>query len=53
MERKPCKLGYVLLRWETKLICGSVLQVDLTAYVEKHDFVFDAVLDDQVSNDEV
>ncbi|MCO5580270.1 hypothetical protein L7F22_034136 [Adiantum nelumboides] len=29
------------------------LKVDLTAYVEKHDFVFDAVLDDQVSNDEV
>ena len=23
-----------------------VLQVDLTAYVEKHDFVFDAVLDE-------
>lgn len=29
------------------------LKVDLTAYVEKHDFVFDAVLDEQVSNDEV
>ena len=29
------------------------LKVDLTAYVEKHEFVFDAVLDDQVSNDEV
>ena len=33
--------------------CINTLQVDLTAYVEKHDFVFDAVLDDQVSNDEV
>ena len=31
----------------------NTLQVDLTAYVEKHDFVFDAVLDEQVSNDEV
>ncbi|KAI5054994.1 hypothetical protein GOP47_0030139, partial [Adiantum capillus-veneris] len=29
------------------------VKVDLTAYVEKHDFVFDAVLDEQVSNDEV
>eukprot|EP00249_Psilotum_nudum_P022165 c28399_g1_i2 orf=163-2601(+) len=29
------------------------LKVDLTAYVEKHDFTFDAVLDYQVSNDEV
>ncbi|KAF9608015.1 hypothetical protein IFM89_004896 [Coptis chinensis] len=28
-------------------------QVDLTAYVEKHEFCFDAVLDEQVSNDEV
>ncbi|KAL0743279.1 hypothetical protein Bca4012_084792 [Brassica carinata] len=27
--------------------------VDLTAYVEKHEFVFDAVLDEEVSNDEV
>jgi len=27
--------------------------VDLTAYVEKHEFVFDAVLDQYVSNDEV
>jgi len=29
------------------------VQVDLTAYVEKHEFVFDAVLDQYVSNDEV
>ncbi|KAG1338683.1 kinesin-like protein KIN-13A [Cocos nucifera] len=29
------------------------LKVDLTAYVEKHDFCFDAVLDEHVSNDEV
>lgn len=28
-------------------------QVDLTEYVEKHEFVFDAVLDEDVSNDEV
>uniref|UniRef100_A0ACD5VNV9 Uncharacterized protein n=1 Tax=Avena sativa TaxID=4498 RepID=A0ACD5VNV9_AVESA len=29
------------------------LKVDLTGYVEKHGFVFDAVLDEDVSNDEV
>ncbi|CAN0878244.1 Kinesin-like protein KIN-13B [Linum grandiflorum] len=29
------------------------LKVDLTEYVEKHDFVFDAVLNEEVSNDEV
>ncbi|PNY14619.1 kinesin 13A, partial [Trifolium pratense] len=29
------------------------LKVDLTAYVDKHEFCFDAVLDEQVTNDEV
>ncbi|XP_038723240.1 kinesin-like protein KIN-13A isoform X1 [Tripterygium wilfordii] len=29
------------------------LKVDLTAYVEKHEFCFDAVLDEDVTNDEV
>ncbi|KAF8675975.1 hypothetical protein HU200_047476 [Digitaria exilis] len=29
------------------------LKVDLTEYVERHEFVFDAVLDEDVSNDEV
>lgn len=29
------------------------LKVDLTAYVERHEFCFDAVLDEQVTNDEV
>lgn len=29
------------------------LQVDLTEYIEKHEFVFDAVLNEDVSNDEV
>ncbi|XP_073050337.1 kinesin-like protein KIN-13A [Primulina eburnea] len=29
------------------------LKVDLTAYVEKHEFYFDAVLDEYVTNDEV
>ncbi|XP_010548988.1 PREDICTED: kinesin-like protein KIN-13A [Tarenaya hassleriana] len=29
------------------------LKVDLTAYVEKHEFCFDAILDEYVSNDEV
>ena len=33
------------------LTVGS--QVDLTAFVEKHDFVFDAVLNEHVTNDEV
>ena len=31
----------------------SLAQVDLTAYVEMHEFAFDAVLDEDVSNDEV
>ncbi|PQM35184.1 kinesin-like protein KIN-13B isoform X2 [Prunus yedoensis var. nudiflora] len=31
----------------------DVLQVDLTEYQEKHEFVFDAVLNEEVSNDEV
>ncbi|KAL5230533.1 hypothetical protein ABZP36_029309 [Zizania latifolia] len=29
------------------------LKVDLTAYVEKHEFCFDAILDEHVTNDEV
>ncbi|KAF8393361.1 hypothetical protein HHK36_021604 [Tetracentron sinense] len=29
------------------------LQVDLTEYIEKHEFVFDTVLNEEVSNDEV
>ncbi|KAH7365804.1 hypothetical protein KP509_18G047500 [Ceratopteris richardii] len=29
------------------------LKVDLTAYVERHEFVFDAILDQDVSNEEV
>lgn len=29
------------------------LKVDLTAYVERHEFVFDAILDQNVTNDEV
>ncbi|XP_022844934.1 kinesin-like protein KIN-13B isoform X1 [Olea europaea var. sylvestris] len=36
-----------LVVYETKL------KVDLTEYVEKHEFVFDAVLNEEVSNDEV
>jgi hypothetical protein len=30
-----------------------IQQVDLTEYVERHEFVFDSVLDEDVSNDEV
>lgn len=40
-------LGNSLTVHETKL------KVDLTEYVEKHNFVFDAVLNEEVSNDEV
>lgn len=29
------------------------VQVDMTAYVEKHELCFDAILDEDVSNDEV
>lgn len=29
------------------------MKVDLTAYVEKHEFCFDAVLDEYVTNDQV
>ncbi len=42
------ELTYVL-----NLMFFPWVQVDLTAYVEKHEFVFDAVLDQYVSNDEV
>ncbi|VVA97802.1 unnamed protein product [Arabis nemorensis] len=37
----------------TLTVHETKLKVDLTAYVEKHEFVFDAVLDEEVSNDEV
>lgn len=37
-------------KWTNTL---SSLKVDLTAYVEKHEFCFDAVLDEHVTNDEV
>ncbi|XP_057767966.1 kinesin-like protein KIN-13B isoform X3 [Salvia miltiorrhiza] len=32
---------------------GGEEEVDLTEYLEKHEFVFDAVLNEEVSNDEV
>ncbi|PWA92150.1 ATP binding microtubule motor family protein [Artemisia annua] len=42
---------------ETQSSCLTVhetkLKVDLTEYMEKHEFVFDAVLNEEVSNDEV
>lgn len=34
-------------------LSGLYVQVDLTEYMEKHEFVFDAVLNEEVSNDEV
>ncbi|KAG6428128.1 hypothetical protein SASPL_112377 [Salvia splendens] len=42
-----------ILRHHFTLLVVLVLLVDLTAYIEKHEFCFDAVLDEQVSNDEV
>lgn len=46
-----------LISWALNLGAFSLihnpLQVDLTEYEEKHEFVFDAVLDEDVSNDEV
>lgn len=39
--------------WLSSIWFCYFLQVDLTEYVEKHEFVFDAVLDEKVSNDEV
>ena len=44
-----CYLGSVLLQ----NLIEHILQVDLTEYVEKHEFVFDAVLNEDVSNNEV
>lgn len=46
-----------LISWALNLgalsLIHNPLQVDLTEYEEKHEFVFDAVLDEDVSNDEV
>lgn len=36
-----------------KVLTVNILQVDLTEYVENHEFVYDAVLNEEVSNDEV
>ena len=33
------------------MLFANYVQVDLTAYVEKHEFIFDAVLDENVSNE--
>ncbi|KAE8674108.1 Kinesin-like protein KIF2C [Hibiscus syriacus] len=35
------------------IVHETKLKVDLTEYLEKHEFVFDAVLNEEVSNDEV
>ncbi|XP_015867198.3 kinesin-like protein KIN-13B [Ziziphus jujuba] len=37
----------------TLTVHETKLKVDLTEYIEKHEFVFDAVLNEEVSNDEV
>lgn len=46
-----------IITTETHSSCLTVhetkLKVDLTEYMEKHEFVFDAVLNEEVSNDEV
>ena len=39
--------------FKLKCLDLNILQVDLTEYVEKHEFIFDAVLNEEVSNDEV
>lgn len=41
------------LSWALFCLIHNPLQVDLTAYEEKHEFFFDAVLDEDVTNDEV
>ena len=59
---KASKLYYLNTAFIKILNCNAVIvfrlhfsakQVDLTEYVEKHEFVFDAVLNEEVSNDEV
>ncbi|KAG5619162.1 hypothetical protein H5410_018986 [Solanum commersonii] len=40
-------------RFNSLVVHETKLKVDLTQYVEKHEFVFDAVLNEEVSNDEV
>ncbi|RWW44576.1 hypothetical protein BHE74_00049649 [Ensete ventricosum] len=40
-------------RYSSDQVVGSFSIVDLTEYLEKHEFVFDAVLDEDVSNDEL
>ncbi|KAF7843345.1 kinesin-like protein KIN-13B [Senna tora] len=42
-----------LLKIFIELIDNGMVLVDLTQYVEKHEFVFDAVLNEEVTNDEV
>lgn len=46
-------MGYDLGLDFFRNLIHHLLQVDLTEYVEKHEFVFDAVLNEDVSNDEV
>ena len=46
----PSLLSHVLSKHFFFLL---LLKVDLTAYVEKHEFCFDAVLNEHVTNDEV
>ncbi|CAI9767876.1 unnamed protein product [Fraxinus pennsylvanica] len=43
----------ISLKHSLTLVYGTKLKVDLTEYVENHEFVFDAVLNEEVSNDEV
>ncbi|KAK9102635.1 hypothetical protein Sjap_019889 [Stephania japonica] len=50
-QLKTMEIIRVLKTVENYNECFSL--VDLTEYVEKHEFVFDAVLDEEVSNDEL
>ncbi|XP_039025063.1 kinesin-like protein KIN-13A [Hibiscus syriacus] len=43
----------VIVKENSLTVHEPKLKVDLTAYVEKHEFCFDAVLDEHVTNDEV
>lgn len=51
--QSKCLLIWLLHSILLICLCLDVLQVDLTEYMEKHEFVFDAVLNEEVSNDEV
>lgn len=48
-----CFANLIFICFQKANCLSYVEKVDLTAYVEKHEFCFDAVLDENVTNDEV